>query len=64
MVPNEAKRGDLVCIFLGMDVPVLLRKAEDMDGAFRLVGTGYIHGIMAGEAIRDGIVETRPFSIA
>jgi hypothetical protein len=58
---------DLVCIFLGVNAPVLLRKRKGMDGAFRLAGTGYLHGIMAGEAlrlVRDGTVEVRTFSIA
>jgi hypothetical protein len=57
----------LVCIFLGVEVSVLLRERKDMDGAFRLAGTGYLHGIMAGEAlrlVRDGTVEVRTFSIA
>ena len=50
--PPEAKVGDIVCVFLGAQVPHLLRlNAED-----KLVLVGgdcYIHGQMEGEALRN-----------
>lgn len=52
MVPDEARKEDVIGILAGMDVPVSLRKSEDADGTFRLVGAYYVHGIMAGEALR------------
>ncbi|KAG4259320.1 hypothetical protein FPRO03_12996 [Fusarium proliferatum] len=49
-VPNRAKKGDLVCIFYGSDVPFVVRK--EAEGKYSLVGECYIHGIMEGEAIK------------
>lgn len=40
--------GDLVCIFLGCDVPLILRTIDDY---YELVGDCYIDGLMDGQAI-------------
>lgn len=45
------KKGDLVCIFLGGDVPFILRKSQ---GKYRFVGECYVHGIMHGESLESG----------
>ncbi|KAF5706220.1 Heterokaryon incompatibility protein [Fusarium globosum] len=49
-VPMRAKKGDLVCIFYGSEVPFVVRK--EAEGKYSLVGECYIHGIMEGQAIR------------
>ncbi|KAF2439782.1 HET-domain-containing protein [Karstenula rhodostoma CBS 690.94] len=67
MVPNEARKGDVIGILVGTDVPILLRKGENTDGSFSLVGTCYIHGVMAGEAmqwVEDGISTVKTISIS
>ena len=52
MVPREARKGDLVCVLFGMDVPVLLRPGANKEAPLMLVGGGYLHGIMIGEVIQ------------
>lgn len=66
MAPNEARKGDLICIFLGSDVPVLLRPAKIPKDSAKLIGSCYIHGIMAGEAmlwVQDGNLKVTTISI-
>ncbi|KAF2823081.1 hypothetical protein CC86DRAFT_409849 [Ophiobolus disseminans] len=50
-VPKSARVGDVVAIMKGGRVPFILRKSEGRDGAFRLVGEGYVHGLMNGEGL-------------
>ncbi|RSL71752.1 hypothetical protein CEP53_001376 [Fusarium sp. AF-6] len=49
-VPMRAKKGDLVVILYGADVPFVVRK--EAGGRYSLVGECYMHGIMYGEALR------------
>jgi hypothetical protein len=41
------KEGDVACIFLGADLPYILRPVDG--GRFALVGDAYLYGIMDGE---------------
>jgi hypothetical protein len=56
LVPAKAKKKDLICIFAGLSVPVVLRKVEGdkLKGEFsyKLIGECYVHGMMDGEASR------------
>jgi hypothetical protein len=52
MIPENARKTDLVCILYGCSVPVLLRKVRD-DGAYTLVGECYIDQYMSGEALES-----------
>lgn len=45
--------GDVVCTFLGGAVPFLVR--PQVDGRYSLHGEAYVHGLMDGEAFREGI---------
>ena len=49
MAPDDARKGDIVCLLLGCRLPVVLRKRTE--GGYRLVGEAYVHGIMKGEAM-------------
>jgi len=53
IVPGDSRVGDEVCVFNGAAVPFVLRKtqatAEEIE--YQLIGEGYIHGIMYGEAL-------------
>jgi hypothetical protein len=40
--------GDIVCVLLGLRVPIVLRKVENH---YEIVSTVYVHGLMNGEAI-------------
>ncbi|KAF5600106.1 heterokaryon incompatibility 6 OR allele [Fusarium pseudoanthophilum] len=51
-VPLRAKKGDLVCILYGSEVPFVIRK--EAGGKCSLVGECYMHGIMEGEALNAG----------
>ena len=53
-VPESTEVGDIVVILAGSRMPNLLRPVETESGlAFRLIGEGYVHGIMDGEAIAE-----------
>ena len=47
---SDAKEGDLICILLGVRVPLILRKEGDH---YVILGDCYVDGIMDGEAIPD-----------
>ena len=53
-VPDTAKIGDQVAIFLGAEVPILLRPQGD---AYLVVGETYVHEMMDGQAFEDPEVE-------
>ncbi|KAK0738783.1 heterokaryon incompatibility protein-domain-containing protein [Schizothecium vesticola] len=48
MGPRWAKKGDVVCVLYGCQVPVVLRRARM--GFFEFVGECYVDGMMNGEA--------------
>jgi hypothetical protein len=61
-VPQQARQGDVLCIFKGVEVPFLIRRAlfksRDLPfllrpGAeyFQIIGECYIHGVMEGELL-------------
>jgi hypothetical protein len=47
---NTVKDGDLVCVVLGCDVPLILRPIGDYH---ELIGDCYVDGIMEGQAMAD-----------
>ena len=50
--------GDVIAIFLGCRVPYIIRKCDERENHFRLIGKSYIHGIMKGEALSaEGVRE-------
>jgi hypothetical protein len=49
LLPNEAKIGDEICIFEGVNAPFLLRKSGEH---YKIVGSCYLHGMMDGEALK------------
>jgi hypothetical protein len=48
--PLALQEGDMICILLGCDVPLLIRKEGDY---YRLVGECFVWGLMDGEALKD-----------
>ncbi|QDS78035.1 hypothetical protein FKW77_003080 [Venturia effusa] len=48
------KRGDLLYLVAGADVPYVLRPVVGKEGTFVLVGEAYIHGGMDGEKLSEG----------
>lgn len=53
LVPSNAKRGDLVCVLLGCNVPVILRRMDDSKEEYLFIGEAYFQGIMDGEALEQ-----------
>jgi len=51
MAPPTARKGDIVCVLIGCDMPVILRKRSENDYIY--IGNCYAHGIMQGEAMKD-----------
>ena len=58
--PAGLQAGDVICVFLGAKLPYILRQSEI--GTWTLVGEAYVHGIMYGEFMSDGL-QTELFSI-
>ena len=50
--PRSMRPGDLVCILSGGRVPFIVRAEGPY---FRLIGESYVYGLMADEAVKDGI---------
>ncbi|KAI8659762.1 HET domain-containing protein [Fusarium sp. Ph1] len=51
LVPTEAQVGDKVMIVAGCPTPLVLRRFNDVDDCFSLVGDAYAHGAMFGEHV-------------
>lgn len=61
--PPRVEVGDVVCVFPGLSVPVIMRK---MDGHYKHQGQCYVHGIMDGEVMESldkGIVSLEEIEI-
>ena len=55
--PEDLRAGDLVVVMMVVDVPIILR--ANALGKYTVIGEGYVHGIMDGEAMEwDPVVET------
>ncbi|KAK4446423.1 HET-domain-containing protein, partial [Podospora aff. communis PSN243] len=52
--PGVLEQGDVICVLLGHDVPVILREkvGGHVENGHVLLGDCYVHGIMCGETIR------------
>lgn len=51
LAPPHVQIDDVICIFLGGQVPYILRR--ESDGVYNLVGEAYVHGIMYGEYMKN-----------
>jgi hypothetical protein len=59
LVPPFAQTGNLICVMLGAQAPLVIRRVEPMakerEGTrYHLVGEAYLHGLMYGEALAHG----------
>jgi hypothetical protein len=60
----DIRVGDLVCVFLGLEVPFIVRLEKKAE--FSLIGEAYVQGLMGGEAMQDldaGFVELTDFEL-
>lgn len=56
--PRAAEAGDLICVFDGMALPYAVRPKTGTEGVYELVGECFISGLMAGQAMAMGVVES------
>jgi hypothetical protein len=56
MGPSSLRVGDRVFVVPGANIPLIMRRLDP--GHYQVVGEAYIHGIMHGEAVFDGIKTT------
>jgi hypothetical protein len=52
-LPDDAAKGDLVALFMGMRTPFAIRPVAGTD-EFQIIGPCYIYGIMDGELVDEG----------
>ena len=62
LVKEFVQPGDIVCLLLGGDMPVVLRK-DMSDGRYVFLGDCYVHGIMYGEALEHDDFHVQDFYI-
>lgn len=55
LAPKNAQLGDLICVLLGCDTPMLLRPTSY--SRYQVVGSCFIHGLMNGEAFLGPLPE-------
>ena len=56
--PEEAAKGDKVCIFQGVGMPFVLRPKRK-EGQWVIIGACYVNDLMHGKALRDIEAGTR-----
>lgn len=61
MVPQNCRKGDLVCVLYGCSVPVVLRAL--LHSQYQLIGECYLQGFMEGQAFEDGECRTQEYTI-
>ena len=63
LCPRETAQGDFLCVLLGCNLPVVLRRQDEH---YVLIGEAYVPGYMQGEAmasIKEGKRQTKIFTI-
>ncbi|MCJ1433698.1 hypothetical protein MMC27_003062 [Xylographa pallens] len=55
---KKTQCGDITAIFLGCPVPFVIRKFNEREKEFKLIGKSYLYGLMKGEVLSmDGVHE-------
>jgi hypothetical protein len=62
MVPQGARKGDIICILFGCSVPVLLRRVKYED-SYQLIGECFLDGCMDGSGLDQNELLERTFCI-
>jgi hypothetical protein len=58
IAPAMVQAGDRVGIINGGDVPFILRKSQETEGTYQLIGGSYVDELMDGEGVeQDGVVQ-------
>lgn len=64
LVPESARPGDVVAVFVGLPLPFVLRpvpiiQVEQALPAFRIVGSAYVHSLMDGQVFNGSLSAQR-----
>ena len=62
-VPNASEKGDRICLLTGGQVPYVVRPHKKKKGDWTFLGEAYVHGLMKGEAMKDGKIEMKPIRL-
>ncbi|RSL80279.1 hypothetical protein CEP52_017411 [Fusarium oligoseptatum] len=54
---KDVNEGDVVCIMLGCDMPLLIRSTEQPNGTFNLVGICFVPGLLDSEGLLGHLPE-------
>jgi hypothetical protein len=63
VVPHKAKAGDIVVIIKGVCVPMILRKIEESDNQYLVVGQAYFRGFMYGEVFQSDDIREQTITL-
>jgi hypothetical protein len=55
LAPPGARENDIICIFFGCSVPVVLRPSWEKKGLYEFIGECYVHGMMDGGSLDHDI---------
>jgi len=55
MTPPQSKVGDILCVPIGGQGPLLLRPRSGDDELYEVIGEAYVHGVMDGMAMIRGL---------
>ena len=55
--PTASEKGDRICLLKGGQVPYVVRPHRKKKGEWTFLGEAYVHGLMKGEAMKDGKLE-------
>lgn len=50
MAPYRVQKGDRICVLLGCNIPLVLRRREG-ESSYEVIGECYVHGFMNGEVL-------------
>jgi hypothetical protein len=71
MASHRTRKGDLICVLLGCNIPVVLRKRKEdkqseelVEESYEFVGECYLHGFMNGEALSCGKFKTEDLRLS
>jgi hypothetical protein len=60
LAPVDSRVGDVVCIFMGAQVPFVIRSCGS---DYQLVGEAYVHGVMKGEVLGQACYKSQTITL-
>ena len=63
---DRVRKGDIVCVLLGCQVPIILRRRGMVGNQYEVIGDLYLEGIMYGEAMKaldEKVIQLEDFEL-